>query len=327
MRNINKKHNINKGLIISLVAHGFIIFGLFLFFKNKTETSPNPKISVDVVTQNNMGQTQKNNNVIAPNLPSQPNNNLQNNNVDTNKIETEKSETPQEQLPNFNIPKENNNLAFPKFDNKELSKLPNFNINSAIKPQYDNKQKDKEAQTTNNKTLNNRNIETKTEAATSHNKHITNNVASSQRPKAPAAKNEGNLAYNYDIPAGTNSASGQEGDIRIKPNISGQDLSLMGSNISSDLAQLIKAHIKEGQCWDEPDNKGLKVKLSIKLAPNGSINDINLISPASKIGQSREMKSAMDSAVNAVKKCAPYDFLPSNRYSEWKNFIFSFEPK
>ena len=103
-------------------------------------------------------------------------------------------------------------------------------------------------------------------------------------------------------------------------NINGGD-----ARIAADLADALRARIE--QCWNIPagvrDAENLQVRVRFQLGPGGEVtggpvvlNSMN--HPA--------FPAAAQSAVRAVLACAPYAFLPPDRYDLWRDVILTFDP-
>jgi len=86
----------------------------------------------------------------------------------------------------------------------------------------------------------------------------------------------------------------------------------------------------EDQCWNPPsgalDAGSLRVSVSMQLAPDGS-----LARPPEAEDYARmngRLKVAADSALRAVRMCAPYSDLklPKELYNQWKEIKMNFDP-
>jgi len=88
------------------------------------------------------------------------------------------------------------------------------------------------------------------------------------------------------------------------------------------------------KCWrmpaDAKNPEKLIVRLEVKLLPDGYVQDVKLIDKA------RQRRGdpgnpfwdvAEQRAVRAVSQCGPYDFLPAEKYSQWKNMTLNFRPE
>ena len=87
------------------------------------------------------------------------------------------------------------------------------------------------------------------------------------------------------------------------------------------------------KCWrmpaDAKNPERLIVRLSVKLLPDGYVQDVRIID---KARQRRNDPGnpfwdvAEQRAVRAVSQCGPYDFLPPEKYTHWKNMTLNFRP-
>lgn len=88
------------------------------------------------------------------------------------------------------------------------------------------------------------------------------------------------------------------------------------------------------RCWNTgaiigaPEPEKLVVILEIDLNRDGSLRGSPRVANALQINLSgnRFWKVAEQTAVRAVVTCAPYDFLPPDRYEDWKEFTLNFIP-
>ncbi|WP_026941927.1 cell envelope integrity protein TolA [Hellea balneolensis] len=87
------------------------------------------------------------------------------------------------------------------------------------------------------------------------------------------------------------------------------------------------------KCWrmpaDAKNPEKLVVRLSVKILPDGFVQDVKIIDSA------RQRRNdpgnpfwdvAEQRAVRAVSQCGPYDFLPAEKYSQWKDMTLNFRP-
>lgn len=92
----------------------------------------------------------------------------------------------------------------------------------------------------------------------------------------------------------------------------------------SELTALQSAMYK---CWSipaaAPNPAELIVPVKVSLFPDGYVNQVTL-------GSFRQInhfhKLAADEAIRAVNKCQPYDFLPAEKYSQWREMTLNFRP-
>jgi hypothetical protein len=88
------------------------------------------------------------------------------------------------------------------------------------------------------------------------------------------------------------------------------------------------------RCWNSgtiigaPEPEKLVVVIEFELNRDGSLASQPRVANALQISMSpnRFWKIAEREALSAVIKCAPYDFLPVERYESWKEFRFNFNP-
>ena len=88
------------------------------------------------------------------------------------------------------------------------------------------------------------------------------------------------------------------------------------------------------KCWrmpaDAKNPEKLIVRLSVKILPDGYVQDVKIID---KARQRRNDPGnpfwdvAEQRAVRAVSQCGPYDFLPAEKYSQWKDMTLNFRPE
>jgi len=88
------------------------------------------------------------------------------------------------------------------------------------------------------------------------------------------------------------------------------------------------------KCWRMPagakNPEKLIVRLAVKILPDGYVQDVKIIDKA------RQRRGdpgnpfwdvAEQRAVRAVSQCGPYDFLPAEKYSQWKDMTLNFRPE
>ena len=88
------------------------------------------------------------------------------------------------------------------------------------------------------------------------------------------------------------------------------------------------------KCWRMPaaakDAENLQVRLNVKLVIGGYVESVNLIDQAAsrRLSPGNEYWDIAErSAIAAVNKCAPYDFLPDARYGIWRELILNLRPQ
>lgn len=160
-------------------------------------------------------------------------------------------------------------------------------------------------------------------------------ISAPQKPISKSPIQNDNIDYRFDIPAAQKSSSGVNSGVKNAPRMtaSGQTSKGQGQGagkrLQSGLENVLRDQVK--RCWVEPadlsDKQSLLVELQIELNENGTLMRVpKLIYPSSKSGASASLLVAIDNAIRATKQCAPY-VLPSDRYAEWQNFTFRFDPQ
>ena len=71
-------------------------------------------------------------------------------------------------------------------------------------------------------------------------------------------------------------------------------------------------------------SEDLRIKVVIQLAPDGTIKKIPVVDTIG--GTTAERKRYGSAMARAVKRCAPYDFLPKNKYDTWAEIVPTFHP-
>jgi len=95
----------------------------------------------------------------------------------------------------------------------------------------------------------------------------------------------------------------------------------------------IDKHISDNQCWNVPAGakgaEGLKVAVQVRLTPDGKIMGSPTVVDSGRMTMPGQefFRTAAESALRAVRKCAPYDFLPKDQYDLWKNMEIIFDPE
>ena len=81
------------------------------------------------------------------------------------------------------------------------------------------------------------------------------------------------------------------------------------------------------ECWDVPaavrKTPELTVTIQISLNADGSLAAPPVVTNHS---QNPLFKMAAESALRAVRKCAPFSFLPTASYAQWKTVVVDFDP-
>lgn len=108
----------------------------------------------------------------------------------------------------------------------------------------------------------------------------------------------------------------------------------IGSGTQMTLSELDALNSAMYRCWRKPmdaqDIEKLVVRLQVDMLPGGFIKDVKVIdraasrraAPGNPFWDVAEMR-----AVQAVTKCAPYDFLPQDKFDQWQSLILNFRPQ
>jgi hypothetical protein len=98
------------------------------------------------------------------------------------------------------------------------------------------------------------------------------------------------------------------------------------ANLSAGEKEAFKARLRK--CWKLPDGlspaQTTRVVLRVYLQRDGTLASDPILVEASA---SRDGPALVQTATRALKDCAPYGFLPAERYSEWKILDLSFSPR
>jgi len=71
-------------------------------------------------------------------------------------------------------------------------------------------------------------------------------------------------------------------------------------------------------------SEDLQIKIVIRLAPDGTIKSIPVVDTIG--GTPAEQRRFGPAMLRAVKRCAPYDFLPKDKYDTWAEIVPTFYP-
>lgn len=85
------------------------------------------------------------------------------------------------------------------------------------------------------------------------------------------------------------------------------------------------------KCWRIPagakNPESLIIPVDVKLYRDGHVASVKLLDEAAiRASSNPHMAIAADNALRAVSKCSPYDFLPADRYDNWKQMSLTFRP-
>jgi hypothetical protein len=88
------------------------------------------------------------------------------------------------------------------------------------------------------------------------------------------------------------------------------------------------------KCWRMPADarnpEKLVVTLDVSLLPDGFVEDVKLtrkLQNRSRDPGNPFWEVAEQRALRAVSQCAPYDFLPNERYQDWRRLTLNFAPQ
>ncbi len=101
-----------------------------------------------------------------------------------------------------------------------------------------------------------------------------------------------------------------------------------GKAASLSMTELDALRSRLMQCWNPPagvaDAKDLVVQVQFQLQQDGSL----IASPrVMNRGSNALFQVAAESAVRAVQRCAPFNFLPAAKYDAWKEVEINFDPR
>ncbi len=96
--------------------------------------------------------------------------------------------------------------------------------------------------------------------------------------------------------------------------------------LSQNEIDALRARIQ--QCWNPPagqtDAKELTVLVRIQFNPDGSLATAPQLMTRVSGGY---QQVAAESALRAIRRCAPYDFMPAAKYDAWKDIEVNFDPR
>lgn len=107
----------------------------------------------------------------------------------------------------------------------------------------------------------------------------------------------------------------------------------VGTGVNMTVSELDALNSAMYRCWRKPadatDIEKLVVRLQVDMLPGGFVGDVRVIdraasrrnAPGNPFWDVAEMR-----AVQAVSKCAPYDFLPAEKFDQWQSMILNFRP-
>lgn len=115
-------------------------------------------------------------------------------------------------------------------------------------------------------------------------------------------------------------------------NLSDNSRAISGLGTELTVSELDALQSAMYECWriplDAENPEELVVRVRVKLTRGGDVEQVSLIDQGA-INRSRNpyMKVAARRALSAVSKCAPYDFLPQEKYDRWQDMNLRFKPE
>ena len=179
------------------------------------------------------------------------------------------------------------------------------------------------------------NIKSKPKKKTENKKPIkvTANRAPTITPKTkPSRFNSGKLAALLDKREKSEPSAFE----KLKDKDYGKEKVISTIDIQQQTLSIIDAidkHIYDNQCWNIPAGAkgaaGLKVIIQVRLSPDGKLIGSPKVLNRERMNLSGQefFRTAAESALRAVRKCAPYDFLPKAQYDLWRDMEIIFDPE
>lgn len=103
-----------------------------------------------------------------------------------------------------------------------------------------------------------------------------------------------------------------------------------GTAMTADLISILQSEIN--RCWSVPDvgphPERLIVKFHLYLARDGNVAQAPQLMPETVAAVAGDpfMRAAAEAARRAIYACAPYR-LPADRYAQWRDIVFTFDPR
>jgi outer membrane biosynthesis protein TonB len=100
--------------------------------------------------------------------------------------------------------------------------------------------------------------------------------------------------------------------------------------LTMDIKDALLAQIR--MCWNvpvgAPNPEQLIVQVRVFLTQDGHLAQLPQIEPASRAAAAANpyMRAAADAATRAVNSCAPYKYLPVEKYDSWREIVMTFDP-
>lgn len=156
-------------------------------------------------------------------------------------------------------------------------------------------------------------------------------VAPRSKPRPPSQLNFKKVAALLDKREKTEQNFGEkmlEKGYEAAPNISDIDLKQQTIQITD----AISKHIGDNKCWNVPAGaKGAQdmvIVISFQLSPDGQLVGVPKVVDGVRMRRAGQefYRAAAESALRAIRKCAPYDFLPRDKYELWRDGEMVFDP-
>jgi hypothetical protein len=148
-------------------------------------------------------------------------------------------------------------------------------------------------------------------------------TASSQSPFDPTK-----LAAMFPVSpvGGSFDGKASESDAAASPTTGFDAPADKAANLAATDVAAFKAHLRK--CWTLPAGvttaEKLRIVLRLSLKPDGALRAQPMLLEASA---SPYGPAVVESIIRALRECQPYNFLPADKYTEWKVLDVSFSPR
>jgi len=156
-------------------------------------------------------------------------------------------------------------------------------------------------------------------------------VSPRMKPRPPSQFDSKKLAALLDKRQKTEQDFGkklEEKGYEAAPKITDIDLQQQAMQITD----AISKHITDNNCWNVPAGaKGAQdmiIVIHFQLNPDGLLLGSPKVVDSARMNRSGQefYRAAAESALRAVRKCAPYDFLPRDKFDLWREIEMNFDP-
>lgn len=168
----------------------------------------------------------------------------------------------------------------------------------------------------------------------SQDKGKTDEDAPRPKPKKTSKKPEFDLDRFSDIVNKTRDAQpemNQQVALQSEQNFyefSAKSRAASGAGTGLSVSMLDRLQTEMMRCWRESRDvvnpEKFVVQFRVRLFPDGYVQSVDLIR---ETGAGSYAAIARQRAAAAIRKCEPYDFLPADKYSDWKDMTLSFRPR